>query len=156
MNAQDTPGEARAELAAVRSAWQSLRKSAVSFAADLASTERPDQVLARANAFLARLEDTARRAEAFHTLLQRLLAMDATRWAEDREACATAAAELAEGALEILDDEVLAVVGRQTAPRIAHYNQCVSAMEAARVAFVEALQVGAGVLSVRHMRHARP
>jgi hypothetical protein len=138
--------------------WVSIQKSAVSFEADLASTERPDQMLARANAFMARLEDTAVRADGFEVQLRVLMSELSTKdYVSPAESLVSAAEALERGVpLEALEDEVLSVVGRQMAQRLARYNVSVTACENARRATVDALRVAGGVLSVRHIRGSIP
>jgi hypothetical protein len=133
----------------VRDGWTALRKSAVSFDGDVASTEHPDAVIARANAFLHRLADTERRVNEFraHTEAARREPLHA-------HALATEVAESLEdrGWLTPLDEDLAAVFGRQTLPRIRHYNEAVNLCLREVDALCQELHVAAGQLSMRNVR----
>jgi hypothetical protein len=143
-----------AELKKLVADFLQLRKSAVSFTADLASTERPDAMIARANAFMSRLEDTAKRADEFTVALDNLRAkirtLDLSAEPNAVAACAQTARDLeASETLELLEDDVLSVIGRQMAPRVERYNKSIGACLAALTETTNALHVAGGVLSIR-------
>jgi hypothetical protein len=130
-------------------AWLSLRKSAATFDGDVASSERPDQVLARANAFLSRLEDTARRVETFESSLA---GIDLQHGSEglSAEACVKLADALEDNQwLAPLDDELGAIFGRQTLPRIQHYNHRVNDCKKTLARVTQELRVYSGQMSAR-------
>lgn len=143
-----------AELKKLVADFLQLRKSAVSFTADLSSTERPDAMIARANAFMSRLEDTAQRADEFTgellALRSKIRGMDLSAEPNAVAACAQTARELeASETLELLEDDVLSVIGKQMAPRVERYNTSIGACLDALTATIDVLHVAGGVLSIR-------
>jgi hypothetical protein len=138
-----------ASLLRVRDGWKALRKSAVTFDGDVASTEHPDAVVARANAFLHRLTDTERRVNDFCGHLQA-----ARREAAHALELATDVAEKLEDRdwLTPLDEDLAAVFGRQTLPRIRQYNEAVNTCLREVDALCQELHVATGQLSMRNVR----
>lgn len=133
----------------VHEGWIALRKSAVTFDGEVASTEHPDAVVARANAFLHRLADTERRIIAFRAHIQEAQ-REAFHSAEEAQQLADALEDRVW--LTPLEEEFAAVFGRQTLPRIQHYNGVVSDCLKALEKLTEQLRVSAGQLSIRNVR----
>jgi hypothetical protein len=140
-------------LTQVRDGWIALRKSAVTFDGEVASTEHPSAVTARANAFLHRLGDTERRIAAFQANVEQArrehshaaaLALEVADSLEDR------------GWLAPLEEELSAVFGRQTLTRIRQYNDLVTRCLAEIEALSQELRVASGQLSMRNVRAPEP